>query len=142
MVNLNLGLLTQTKNLKSVTVSFRIPYYTKWGQHLLVCGSEPILGAWNVKKGLLVSRYNQDGELIWSGRIPVPADFRCEYNQYAVDDERNVLRWEVGNKRKLLLPEGVQSGQWVELHDLGQVCICENWEIHSFCYFWICCPLH
>nr|XP_027066920.1 4-alpha-glucanotransferase DPE2-like [Coffea arabica] len=120
MVNLNLGLLTQTKNLKSVTVSFRIPYYTQWGQHLLVCGSEPILGAWNVKKGLLLSPYNQDGELIWSGRIPVPADFRCEYNYYVVDDERNVLRWEVGNKRKLLLPEGVQSGHLVELHDLWQ----------------------
>ena len=142
MVNLNLGLLTQTMNLKTVTVSFRLPYYTKWGQHLLVCGSEPILGAWNVKKGLLLSPYNQDGELIWSGGIPVPADFRCEYNYYVVDDERNVLRWEVGNKRKLLLPEGVQSGHLVELHDLWQVCICENWEIHSFCYFWICFPLH
>ncbi|KAL3533414.1 hypothetical protein ACH5RR_006935 [Cinchona calisaya] len=120
MVNLNLGLLSGTKNLKSITVGFRIPYYTQWGQHLLVCGSEPVLGSWNAKKGLLLSPYHQDGELIWSGSVPVPAEFECEYSYYVVDEERNVLRWEVGNKRKLLLPDGTQSGHLVEFHDLWQ----------------------
>lgn len=132
MVNLNLGLLSGTKNLKFVTVSFRIPYYTQWGQYLLVCGSEPVLGSWNVKKGLLLSPYHQDGELIWSGSIPVPAEFKCEYSYYVVDDDRNVLRWELGNKRKLVLPDGAQSGHLVELHDLWQVCTCENWVLYSF----------
>lgn len=121
MVNLNMALLSDTKDLKSVTVSFRIPYFTQWGHHLLVCGSEPVLGSWNVKKGLLLKPYHREGELIWSGSITVPVGFECEYSYYVVDEERNILRWEVGKRRKLLLPDGAQNGHLVELHDLWKV---------------------
>lgn len=117
---MNLGLLADRKSLKSANVSFRIPYYTQWGQSLLVCGSEPVLGSWNVKKGILLSPSHQGGELRWAGSLTVPAGFSCEYNYYVVDDKRNVLRWEAGNKRKLMLPDEVQDGDVVELHDLWQ----------------------
>ncbi|XP_011079098.1 4-alpha-glucanotransferase DPE2 [Sesamum indicum] len=116
----NLGLFHGSKTSNSVILSFKIPYYTHWGQHLLVCGSEPVLGSWNVKKGLLLRPSHQGDELIWSGSLPVPAEFNCEYSYYVVDDEKNVLRWEAGKKRNLLLPNGVQNGQLVELHDLWQ----------------------
>ncbi|KAL0428431.1 UNVERIFIED_CONTAM: 4-alpha-glucanotransferase DPE2 [Sesamum latifolium] len=116
----NLGLFPGSKTSNSVIVSFKIPYYTQWGQHLLVCGSEPVLGSWNVKKGLLLRPSHQGDELIWSGSLPVPAEFNCEYSYYVVDDEKNVLRWEAGKKRNLLLPNGVQNGQLVVLHDLWQ----------------------
>lgn len=123
----NLGLLSGTKSSKSLTksakslnVNFRIPYYTHWGQSLLVCGSEPVLGSWNVKKGFLLSPVHQDNELIWCGSITVPSGFSCEYTYYVVDDEKNVLRWEMGKKRKLLLPETIKDGE-VLLHDLWQV---------------------
>ncbi|KAL2480812.1 4-alpha-glucanotransferase DPE2 [Abeliophyllum distichum] len=116
----NLGLVRGSKTSNSVTVSFRLPYYTHWGQHLLVCGSEPVLGSWNVKKGLLLSPVHQGDELIWSGSLPVPNGFGCEYSYYVVDDDRNILRWEAGKKRKLTLPNGVQDGESVELHDLWQ----------------------
>ncbi|KAJ4706736.1 4-alpha-glucanotransferase DPE2 [Melia azedarach] len=122
----NLGLLSGTKSSKSLTksakslnVNFRIPYYTHWGQSLLVCGSEPVLGSWNVKKGFLLSPVHQDNELIWCGSITVPSGFSCEYTYYVVDDEKNVLRWEMGKKRKLLLPETIKDGE-VLLHDLWQ----------------------
>ncbi|XP_057971656.1 4-alpha-glucanotransferase DPE2 [Malania oleifera] len=115
MVNLGLN-----KSRKSVNVSFRIPYYTRWGQSLLVCGSEPVLGSWNVKKGVLLNPVQQGGELIWRGSIAVPSEFRCEYSYYVVDDERKVLRWEAGMKRELMLPDGVQSGELVQLNDLWQ----------------------
>lgn len=121
MVNLNMALLSDTKDLKSVTVSFRIPYFTQWGHHLLVCGSEPVLGSWNVKKGLLLKPYHREVELIWSGSITVPVGFECEYSYYVVDEERNVSRWEIGKRRKLLLPDGTQNGHLVELHDLWKV---------------------
>lgn len=117
----NLGLFPGSKTSNSVILSFKIPYYTHWGQHLLVCGSEPVLGSWNVKKGLLLRPSHLGDELIWSGSLPIPAGFNCEYSYYVVDDEKNVLRWEAGKKRKLLLPNGVQNGQLVELHDLWQV---------------------
>ncbi|KAG6737020.1 hypothetical protein POTOM_060020 [Populus tomentosa] len=91
----NLGLFSGTKTAKSVNVSFRLPYYTQWGQSLLVCGSEPVLGSWDVKKGLLLSPVHQGEELIWSGSISVPSEFSGEYSYYVVDDKKSVLRWEM-----------------------------------------------
>ncbi|KAG7962175.1 hypothetical protein I3843_09G052400 [Carya illinoinensis] len=117
---MNLGLLSGTKATKSVNVSFRLPYYTHWGQRLLVCGSEAVLGSWNVKKGLLLNPVHQGDELVWTGSVAVPSGFGCEYNYYVVDDDKNVLRWEMGRRRKLLLPEGIQGGEVVEFHDLWQ----------------------
>lgn len=121
---MNLGLLSGTKSMKSVNVSFRLPYNTHWGQSLLVCGSEAVLGSWNVKKGLLLNPVHQGDELVWTGGVAVPSGFGCEYNYYVVDDDKNVLRWEVGKRRKLLLPEGIQDGEVVEFHDFWQVLLC------------------
>ncbi|GMN64331.1 hypothetical protein TIFTF001_033402 [Ficus carica] len=116
----NLGLFSGLKPIKSVNVRFRLPYYTQWGQSLVVCGSEPVLGGWDVKKGLSLSPVHQGDELIWSGTVSVPNGFESEYSYYVVDDEKNVLRWEIGKKRKLLFPEGIQDGVLIELHDLWQ----------------------
>ncbi|XP_014491325.1 4-alpha-glucanotransferase DPE2 [Vigna radiata var. radiata] len=116
----NPGLFSGNKSVNSVKVSFRIPYFTQWGQSLLVCGSVPVLGAWNVKRGVLLSVVHQGSELIWGGSITVPKGFQCQYSYYVVDDKKNVLRWEMGKKRELILPEGVQSGQEIEFRDLWQ----------------------
>lgn len=116
----NAGLFPGSKPSNSVIVNFRIPYYTHWGQNILVCGSERVLGSWDVKKGLLLKPSNQGDELIWSGSLPLPAGFTSEYSYYVVDDKKNVLRWEAGKKRKLSLPNSAQNGQLVELHDLWQ----------------------
>ncbi|KAK7336394.1 hypothetical protein VNO77_16934 [Canavalia gladiata] len=116
----NPGLISGNKSVNSVKVSFQIPYFTQWGQSLLVCGSVPVLGSWNVKRGVLLSPIRQGNELIWSGSITVPRGFQCQYNYYVVDDSKNVLRWEMGNKRELMLPEAIQSGQEIEFRDLWQ----------------------
>ncbi|KAI4300935.1 hypothetical protein L6164_034261 [Bauhinia variegata] len=116
----NLGLFSESKSVNSVKISFQLPYFTQWGQSLLLCGSAPLLGSWNVKKGLLLKPSHQGDELIWRGSITVPSGFECQYNYYVVDDRKNVLRAEMGNKRKLLLPEGIQNGQEVEFRDLWQ----------------------
>ena len=116
----NYGLFSGTKSGKSVTVRFRLPYFTQWGQSLLVCGSDPLIGAWNVKKGLLLSPVREGDDLIWSGTISVRNGFETEYIYYVVDDEKTVLRWEMGSNRLVLL-EGIQNGSLVELHDLWQV---------------------
>ncbi|KAK7377996.1 hypothetical protein VNO80_03432 [Phaseolus coccineus] len=116
----NPGLFSGNKSVNSVKVSFRIPYFTQWGQSLLVCGSVPVLGAWNVKRGVLLSVIHQGSELIWGGSITVPRGFQCQYSYYVVDDKKNVLRWEAGKKRELIIPEGVQSGQEIVFRDLWQ----------------------
>ncbi|GAB2210062.1 hypothetical protein Drorol1_Dr00015315 [Drosera rotundifolia] len=104
---------------RSVNLTFRIPYFTHWGQSLLVCGSEPLLGSWNLKKGLQLSPWHVGNELIWRGSIEVPSGFGGEYSYYVVDDDKNVVRWEAGKKRKLLLPDS-QVGEAIELRDLWQ----------------------
>ncbi|KAK6127179.1 hypothetical protein DH2020_039063 [Rehmannia glutinosa] len=67
----NLGLFSGSKTPNAVILSFKIPYFTQWGEHILVSGSEPVLGSWNVKKGLLLKPSHQGDELIWSGNLPV-----------------------------------------------------------------------
>ncbi|KAJ6778942.1 hypothetical protein OIU74_002680 [Salix koriyanagi] len=47
-------------------------------------------------------------------------NFSGEYSYYLVDDKKNVLRREMGKKRQLVLPEGINGGEHVELHDLWQ----------------------
>ncbi|XP_057549848.1 4-alpha-glucanotransferase DPE2 [Amaranthus tricolor] len=117
---LNLGLFSSENTIKSVSVSFRIPYYTQWGQNLLVCGSIPLLGSWNVRRGLLLSPVHESSELTWHGSIEVPSGFECEYSYYVVDEDKNILREEMGKKRKLLLSGCIQDGEIVEFHDLWQ----------------------
>lgn len=116
----NPGLVSGSKPVNSVKISFRLPYFTQWGQSLLVCGSVPVLGSWNVKKGVLLSPFQEGSELIWSGSITVPKGFQCEYTYYVVDDKKNIVRWEMGKKHELALPDGVQSGQEIEFRDLWQ----------------------
>lgn len=99
----NLGLLSGSKTSNSVTLCFKIPYYTEWGQNILLCGSEPALGAWNVKRGLLLKPSHYGDELIWSSTLGVPAGFSFEYSYYVVDGDKNVLRWEGGKKEKNFL---------------------------------------
>lgn len=116
----NPGLVSGSKPVNSVKISFRLPYFTQWGQSLLVCGSVPVLGSWNVKKGVLLSPFHEGSELIWSGSITVPKGFQCQYTYYVVDDKKNIVRWEMGKKHELTLPESVQSGQEIEFRDLWQ----------------------
>lgn len=108
------------KSLNTVTLLFKLPYYTQWGQSLLITGSEPALGSWNVKQGLSLSPVHQDNELIWCGKVSVAAAFTCKYKYYVVDDNKNVLRWEAGENRKLVLPSGVQEGDIIEIRDWWQ----------------------
>ncbi|XP_024016763.1 4-alpha-glucanotransferase DPE2 isoform X2 [Eutrema salsugineum] len=120
---MNLGSLSLSTNKSSkpmVNLSFSIPYFTHWGQSLLVCGSAPGLGSGNVKKGLLLKPSQQEDQLIWSGCVSVPPGFSCDYCYYVVDDLKNVLRSEFGMKRKLLVPETFTGGESVQLRDLWQ----------------------
>lgn len=119
----SLGPTPGKRSLSSVSLLFKLPYYTQWGQSLLIAGSEPALGSWNVKQGLSLSPVHQGNELFWFGSVSVATGFTCEYKYYVVDDHRNVLRWEAGEKRKLVLPEGVQEGDVIEIRDWWQVLI-------------------
>ncbi|XP_078442924.1 disproportionating enzyme 2 [Wolffia australiana] len=106
--------------LASVTLTFRIPYYTQWGQSLLISGSDPLFGNWDVKRGIILRPVHNGGVLLWCGKITVAAGFRSKYSYYVVNDDRGVLRSESGRKHEVSLPQGIVAGV-VEIHDLWQV---------------------
>ena len=110
-----------SNKLRSITLIFRIPYFTHWGQSLLISGSEPVFGSWDVKGGLLLSPKHKGNELLWCGQITVASGFRSEYKYYVVNDDRNVLRWEAGRKHEISLPDRIHEGV-IEIHDLWEVC--------------------
>lgn len=120
------------KKTLTVTVTFKLPYYTQWGQSLVISGSNLVLGSGNVKQALALSPFHQGDELIWCGKITVAIGFECEYCYYLVDDNRNILRWEAGKKRKLILPAGIKEGEVMEIRDLWQVSISYNF-LSFFC---------
>ncbi|EPS68463.1 hypothetical protein M569_06305, partial [Genlisea aurea] len=115
-----LGLFGEEKRSSSVNLSFRIPYHTHWGEHLLVSGSHPIFGSSNVKRGLVLKPSHRDEEMIWSNTLRLPSGVRFEYSYFVVDDEKNVLRSEAGRRRKAAVPSDARNGLLVEFRDLWQ----------------------
>ncbi|KAJ3683783.1 hypothetical protein LUZ60_014010 [Juncus effusus] len=116
----NLKSLTSKKPQHCITLLFKIPYYTQWGQSLILSGSTPTLGSWNLKQALSMHPVHQGDELMWCARAGVTAGFTCDYKYYVVDESRNVLRWESEKGRKFVLPDGAKDGDLVEIHDLWQ----------------------
>uniref|UniRef100_A0A0D6QV62 4-alpha-glucanotransferase n=1 Tax=Araucaria cunninghamii TaxID=56994 RepID=A0A0D6QV62_ARACU len=106
------------KRIRKISLRFRLPYYTQWGENLAVCGSDPGLGAWDVKKALRLVPHHHGDVLFWHGTLTVAEDFSCEYNYCVVDDQRNVLKWESGKRRSFSLPEGIPDGGAVDIYDL------------------------
>ena len=54
--------------MKRFTVRFRVAFPTKWGENLVVSGSDVRLGAWDSKKGLWMSCHHVGDLLVWQAR--------------------------------------------------------------------------
>ncbi len=83
---------------------FSLPYRTAWGQRLVVCGSEPSLGSWNLAQALPLL-YNSDAGL-WSQEISLPDEQpgTVEYKYILLDERDGTQQWEWGPNRTLSLP--------------------------------------
>nr|GEW53010.1 hypothetical protein [Tanacetum cinerariifolium] len=68
---------------------------------IVILGSQPSLRY----EILRLSQHKKERSLF------VPVGFKSEYNYYVVDDAKNVLRWEFGNKWKLVFPDEVENGK-------------------------------
>ncbi len=105
-----------------VTLQFKLPLYTQWGQNLLLVGSDPLLGSWDLARAKhMLPRHEGDAQLIWEVGVSVPANLHSQYSYCMVDEHMNVLKWEAGARRSLELPEGLENGAVVEVHDQWQV---------------------
>ena len=61
-----------------MTVAFHVRYWTEWGQNLVVVGSHPKLGEWDVRKGAWMHCQVRDAA---SGSAPPPARARSTRQQ-------------------------------------------------------------
>ncbi|MBD2713973.1 4-alpha-glucanotransferase [Microvirga sp. STR05] len=80
---------------------FSLPYRTAWGQRLVVCGSEPSLGQWNLDHALPLQYNPELGR--WSHEISLPDDAvgTVEYKYILLDDQDGGKHWEWGPNRSV-----------------------------------------
>ncbi|KAH9299660.1 hypothetical protein KI387_031342, partial [Taxus chinensis] len=106
------------KRIRKINIRFRIPYYTQWGENLAVCGSDPGVGCWDPNKALRMVAYHEGDILFWHATLTVADDFSCDYNYCLVDDQRNIIKWESGQRRSFTLLQGLPDGASVDVYDL------------------------
>jgi len=68
-------------------IHFKIPYFTYWGQHLLVSGNIPELGNGDVSKALKLNFQSPEN---WNGIIEINSDINIEFRyKYVLFNEQN-----------------------------------------------------
>jgi 4-alpha-glucanotransferase len=115
------GKFTPFKRFTRVNLRFKLPFMTVWGQNLMIVGSDPIFGSWNIKQGIWMTPHHEGDVLVWQAFVSVPEAFDFEYRYCLVDEKLNVLKWEAPEKRKLAIPEGLSDGAVVDILDNWQV---------------------
>ncbi|GAA4016640.1 4-alpha-glucanotransferase [Hymenobacter fastidiosus] len=80
---------------------FTLPFRTTWGQRLVVCGSEPSLGSWNLDHALSLNYQPAAGT--WSQEISLPDEQpgTVEYKYVLLDDRTDSQDWEWGGNRSV-----------------------------------------
>ncbi|TGE09519.1 4-alpha-glucanotransferase [Hymenobacter fodinae] len=80
---------------------FTLPFRTDWGQRLVVCGSLPSLGQWNLDQALSL-HYNADYG-VWSQEISLPDDQlgQVAYKYILLDERDGGKHWEWGPNRTI-----------------------------------------
>ena len=101
-----------------VTLLFRVPYMTQWGQNLVVVGAGERLGEWEARAGPWMGCSFEGETLVWTVILSVPWTPAIEYKYAVVDEQVEVVRQE-SQPRRVTLPggEGVRAGGLVVLRD-------------------------
>jgi 4-alpha-glucanotransferase len=85
-----------------MTLRFSLPYRTTYGQRLVVCGSLPVLGHWNLAHALPLAY--DEATTRWSGEVEIPAATAEVSYKYVLLFEGGGVVWEWGDNRSLALP--------------------------------------
>ncbi|WP_262920689.1 4-alpha-glucanotransferase [Hymenobacter sp. 5516J-16] len=80
---------------------FTLPFRTTWGQRLVVCGSLPSLGQWNLDHALNLHYHPDSGT--WAQEISLPDDQLSvvEYKYVLLDEGDGGKHWEWGPNRAI-----------------------------------------
>eukprot|EP00850_Spirogloea_muscicola_P013966 SM000097S24819 [mRNA] locus=s97:544160:552835:+ [translate_table: standard] len=103
-----------------VNLRFKLPYYTKWGQNLMISGSDPLFGAYTLKRSVWMTPQHDGDDLVWQALVSVPATLHLEYRYCLVSEGPAVIKWEAGSPRRLALPAGLPDGSTVDILDTWQ----------------------
>ncbi|MVN76591.1 4-alpha-glucanotransferase [Hymenobacter sp. HMF4947] len=87
-----------------MTVHFSLPYRTTFGQRLVLCGSLPALGHWQLAQALPL--HYDEATTRWSAEVAVPAEAATApiSYKYVLLFESGGVVWEWGANRTLALP--------------------------------------
>jgi 4-alpha-glucanotransferase len=89
--------------VNGLKINFSLPFRTMYGQNLLIVGSSPGLGQWDVARGVRMS-YHAGGfwhaDIQWSGEEREPFAYR-----YAIEDQSGgTIHYEGGRNRRFAPP--------------------------------------
>ena len=88
-----------------MTIRFSLPYRTTYGQRLVLCGSLPALGQWELAAALPL--HYDEATTRWSAEVAVPAGAGPALSyKYVLLFEGGGVVWEWGDNRTLPLPPG------------------------------------
>ncbi|GGF03471.1 4-alpha-glucanotransferase [Hymenobacter cavernae] len=92
---------------------FSLPYRTAWGQRLLVCGSEPTLGQWQLDQALALQYDEANGR--WHHEITLPDAAAGTVTYKYILMEHDTPQWEWGPNRTI--DYDGQQYETIELED-------------------------
>jgi 4-alpha-glucanotransferase len=90
-----------------MTLRFSLPYRTTYGQRLVVCGSLPALGLWNLAHALPLTY--DEATTRWSAETALPAGTTEVAYKYVLLFEGGGVVWEWGENRTLPVPASPAS---------------------------------
>jgi 4-alpha-glucanotransferase len=98
-----------------MTVHFSLPYRTTYGQRLVLCGSLPALGHWQLAQALPL--HYDEATTRWSATVEVPAEATTAplTYKYVLLIEGGGVVWEWGDNRTLSLP--TTAAEQLEVRD-------------------------
>lgn len=103
------------------TVRFSVHYWTQPGQNLLVTGSSPALGEWDIQRGI---RLGHLGGGQWTLEVSVPANEEAgewTYKYALVDDHHHTNFLEAGPNHSIPKSADSSSVSILEVRDTYQV---------------------
>ena len=113
-----------------MTLHFSLPYRTEYGQRLVLCGSLPQLGQWELADALPL-RYDE-ASTRWSTELTLTAEQAATglTYKYVLLIEGGGVVWEWGDNRTLDLPAGA-AYQRVEVRDFWRAPAQDNNELFT-----------
>ena len=108
--------IDEVTSVNDLVLHFHVRCYTKFGQHLYICGSDKALGAW--KPSSAIQLFFEGNSDYWTGnlRLPLSNEQRTIEYKYFRSFNGNEIEWEPADNHKIELTK-VTSPAIIEIED-------------------------